>query len=65
MLDRIIGMKSLEILPLYCISVLFKCKSEILDAKNEAEIIEIVLDTMKEDIWIDTIRDFFKYHLWS
>lgn len=30
MLDRMIGAKSMEILPLYAMAVLFKCKGEIL-----------------------------------
>ena len=35
-LDRVIGSKSLELLPLYCVSILFKEKTAILDAKNQS-----------------------------
>jgi hypothetical protein len=37
-LDRVIGAQSLEILPLYCISVMFKEKTAILEAKSQGEI---------------------------
>ena len=36
LLDRIIGCKSLEIIPLYCISLLFKEKTAILEAKSQS-----------------------------
>lgn len=62
-LDRVIGSKSLELLPLYCVSILFKEKTAILDAKNQSEIQEILEESLQEDIFIETVREFFKYHL--
>lgn len=61
--DRIIGTRSLEIVPLYCISLLFKEKTAILEAKSQSQIEEILEESMSEDIFIETIREFFKYHL--
>jgi hypothetical protein len=39
LLDRIIGTKSLEIIPLYCVSLLFKEKTPILEAKSQSQIV--------------------------
>ena len=39
LLDRIMGTKSLEILPLYCAAMFFKERTAILEAKTQAEII--------------------------
>jgi len=39
MMDRIIATKSLEIIVVYCVALLFKAKSQILDSKNEMQII--------------------------
>lgn len=50
--DRIIGTRSLEILPLYCVSMLFKEKTAILEARSEGEIQEILESSLEEDIFI-------------
>ena len=56
LLDRIIGSKSMEIIPLYCIALLFKEKTAILEAKNQSEIEEILEESMYDDCFIETIR---------
>ena len=63
LLDRIIATKSLEIIPLYCVSLLFKEKTAILEARNQSEIEEILEESMYDDMFVETIREFFKYHL--
>lgn len=62
LLDRVIGAKSLEILPLYCAAIFFKEKTEILAASSASEIQEILEESLKEDVFIETIREFFNYH---
>lgn len=62
-LDRIIGAQSLEILPLYCVSIMFKEKTAILESKTPAEVQEILEESLKEDVFLETVRDYFKYHL--
>lgn len=34
--DRIVGSKSMEIIPLYCVSLLFKEKEAIMEAKSQS-----------------------------
>ena len=36
LLDRVVGMRSLEIVPLYCVSLLFKEKTAILEAESQS-----------------------------
>jgi hypothetical protein len=43
--------------------MLFKEKTAILEARSEGEIQEILESSLEEDIFIETVREFFKYHL--
>jgi hypothetical protein len=55
-LDRVIGCKSLELLPLYCVALLFKEKTALLEARNQSEVQEILEESLEEDIFIETVR---------
>ena len=56
LLDRVVGMRSLEIVPLYCVSLLFKEKTAILEAESQSQIEEILEESLSEDVFIETIR---------
>ena len=61
--DRMIGMKSLDILALYAVSLIFKEKANILQAKSFDSIQEVLHRSMEEDIMQETVKYYLAYHL--
>lgn len=61
--DRIIAMKSLEILAVYAVALLAKERQAILEARTVHEVEQLVEQLPKTDYIAETIKQFLVYHV--
>lgn len=62
LLDRIVATKSLDILVVYAMSLLYKEKIDILQLKSFDQIQGLLHKSMEKDVMQETVRSYLAFH---
>lgn len=62
LLDRIVAMKSLEVLAVYAVALLSKERQALMEARTAAEVEQLVQHLPRNDYLAETLRHYLVYH---